>query len=167
VKELIGKLKTKQANYLWTMLERNSSRPCSKTPKKGVFNREEADTSADKKTPSISQQMVLDLVAFGYARSEVLDCIYSLSETGGDSTKIGVVLQELERRKKEIKKDNNSKEEAVPQEDTSCKICFENTIDAVIIPCGHVAICIACTEGLKLCPMCRGPVASVVKMFKS
>ena len=47
------------------------------------------------------------------------------------------------------------------QQDDTCKICFVNTIDAVILPCGHFSICFECGQRLQAksdnpkCPICR------------
>ena len=51
------------------------------------------------------------------------------------------------------------------EDKNSCKICFEAKIDAIVIPCGHVCICLSCSKGLKLCPMCRNDISQVVKMY--
>ncbi len=53
----------------------------------------------------------------------------------------------------------------------TCKICMENKIKCVIIPCGHTATCIECSNTLKkkdsLCPICRGKIDSIYKTFNS
>ena len=47
------------------------------------------------------------------------------------------------------------------QQDDTCKICFVNAIDAVILPCGHFSICVECGQRLQAksqapkCPICR------------
>jgi len=49
-----------------------------------------------------------------------------------------------------------------------CKICFEKTIDSVIVDCGHSVICMDCSKlGLKVCPVCRQPVIKIIKLFRS
>jgi len=54
------------------------------------------------------------------------------------------------------------------EEDTdTCKICFEKTIDSVILECGHSAICMECSKGLRTCPICRQPILRIVKVFKA
>lgn len=37
----------------------------------------------------------------------------------------------------------------------ACIICYENTIDCVITPCGHQICCLECTKNLSLCPVCN------------
>ena len=45
-----------------------------------------------------------------------------------------------------------------------CKICYDKVIDAVFVPCGHVAACIACAAKLETCPICQ-VVCVPFKMF--
>jgi hypothetical protein len=51
-----------------------------------------------------------------------------------------------------------------------CKICFDSKINTVLIPCGHVAVCLKCAEALgkpgkALCPICQQKFAKVVQTF--
>lgn len=48
-----------------------------------------------------------------------------------------------------------------------CKICFDNRIDAVIIPCGHFAICQICGRKLQECPICRGAIMKIQPIFRT
>lgn len=52
-----------------------------------------------------------------------------------------------------------------PKQKEECKICFENPIDCVFVPCGHVACCHSCAKGVKMCPFCRKKIKMVVKMY--
>ncbi|XP_064461051.1 protein neuralized-like isoform X2 [Ornithodoros turicata] len=58
------------------------------------------------------------------------------------------------------------------EEDTDCKICFENPIESAFCNCGHSMTCHDC--GMKLfksrdpqCPMCRQPIVNVIKIFRA
>jgi hypothetical protein len=50
-----------------------------------------------------------------------------------------------------------------------CCVCLEHPASHVMVPCGHVCVCHSCegfvTNGDKLCPICRVPVITVVKVF--
>lgn len=52
-------------------------------------------------------------------------------------------------------------------EDAACVICMHNAKRVVLLPCGHLCLCIGCTRQLKNreCPMCRNLVASAVVTF--
>lgn len=50
-----------------------------------------------------------------------------------------------------------------------CIVCFDAAKDALLYPCGHVALCQPCGNRIKEerggCPICRAPIVGVVKMF--
>ena len=48
-----------------------------------------------------------------------------------------------------------------------CKICFAERIDAVILPCGHFAICRVCGAKLDECPICRQEIHKIQVVYRS
>jgi len=52
-------------------------------------------------------------------------------------------------------------------EENKCKICMDKNIDTVILRCGHLAVCMICSKGLKKCPICRKHIAEVVRTFRA
>ncbi|OQR90455.1 hypothetical protein ACHHYP_05502 [Achlya hypogyna] len=48
-----------------------------------------------------------------------------------------------------------------------CVVCMDMPRAAVCVPCGHLAGCFACLTSLqaKGCPICRAPIATVVRVF--
>mmetsp|Transcript_10070 Transcript_10070/g.22628 ORF Transcript_10070/g.22628 Transcript_10070/m.22628 type:complete len:589 (-) Transcript_10070:47-1813(-) len=53
-----------------------------------------------------------------------------------------------------------------------CSICFERKSDAAVVPCGHKCACFGCLESLKShsipeCPVCRGPLQAVLRIYES
>jgi hypothetical protein len=57
-------------------------------------------------------------------------------------------------------------EKAAPNK---CVVCFERSIDRMVMPCNHISTCQTCIASLvassSVCPICRGPIASVVPVF--
>ena len=54
------------------------------------------------------------------------------------------------------------------EDDGFCIICFERRVDCAILECGHACICMACSSGLRgECPVCRGTISRVVKLYYS
>ena len=47
-----------------------------------------------------------------------------------------------------------------------CQICYENRLDIVLNPCGHM-FCYKCFKDSDKCFNCRKEVTSVIKVFKS
>ncbi|XP_037513098.1 protein neuralized isoform X2 [Rhipicephalus sanguineus] len=59
----------------------------------------------------------------------------------------------------------------VEESDDDCRICFEKSIDSVLVKCGHSLTCHDC--GLKLlreapqCPVCRQHIQEVIRIYKA
>lgn len=51
------------------------------------------------------------------------------------------------------------------KDQTTCKICLEETVSIVFLPCGHLCSCSQCAPALKKCPICRGFIKGTVKTF--
>eukprot|EP01012_Entosiphon_sulcatum_P036011 TRINITY_DN4580_c0_g1_i1.p1 TRINITY_DN4580_c0_g1~~TRINITY_DN4580_c0_g1_i1.p1 ORF type:complete len:260 (-),score=41.22 TRINITY_DN4580_c0_g1_i1:198-938(-) len=50
------------------------------------------------------------------------------------------------------------------KDDRLCSVCLERPKDMLIVPCGHIATCMACSKRLHKCPLCR---ASVQRMYRA
>jgi len=48
-----------------------------------------------------------------------------------------------------------------------CKICYQNTIDSMILDCGHTAFCTHCLKAVKDCPLCKRPIVRIQYMYKA
>eukprot|EP00565_Helicotheca_tamesis_P002605 CAMPEP_0185726204 /NCGR_PEP_ID=MMETSP1171-20130828/2259_1 /TAXON_ID=374046 /ORGANISM="Helicotheca tamensis, Strain CCMP826" /LENGTH=253 /DNA_ID=CAMNT_0028394517 /DNA_START=359 /DNA_END=1120 /DNA_ORIENTATION=- len=72
---------------------------------------------------------------------------------GGGNIRPQNVYKELENMKRE----------------NTCKICLDEQINSVFIPCGHLACCMGCAGQLpsKECPVCRASIVSVVETFRT
>jgi hypothetical protein len=46
-----------------------------------------------------------------------------------------------------------------------CKICMDNEVSIVFLPCGHLVCCSRCAPALKNCPICRGLIKGTVNVF--
>lgn len=47
-----------------------------------------------------------------------------------------------------------------------CKICWDATINCVLLECGHMCSCINCSKKLTECPICREHVVRCVHVFR-
>jgi len=50
---------------------------------------------------------------------------------------------------------------------TLCKICMDNPLQMVFLPCGHLSTCEDCSKNLKECPICRQNITGKVKTYWS
>ncbi|XP_021854989.2 putative E3 ubiquitin-protein ligase XBAT35 isoform X1 [Spinacia oleracea] len=52
---------------------------------------------------------------------------------------------------------------------TVCVVCWEAPVEGACIPCGHVSTCMSCLKKIKdnngVCPVCRGEIDQVVKLY--
>ena len=69
-------------------------------------------------------------------------------------------------RQKECERTLRQEELKVPDSEL-CNICMANSIDCLILECGHMATCLACAKSLSMCPICRKQISRIVKAFKS
>jgi len=59
------------------------------------------------------------------------------------------------------------KSSAEGNNDDECVICWNATATHVVVPCGHLCMCPGCVpKELESCPVCRGPMAHVMKVYR-
>jgi len=63
------------------------------------------------------------------------------------------------------------KPEVQPQDtQTDCIVCMDSKSNTVLLPCGHLGVCIECANALKTstqtCPVCRQKIVSVQRVYQ-
>ena len=53
------------------------------------------------------------------------------------------------------------------KEQRTCKVCMDNEVGVVFLPCGHLICCVNCAPSLKDCAVCRTPIQGTVRTFMS
>lgn len=51
-------------------------------------------------------------------------------------------------------------EEGVKMRNVECKICMQEEVGVVFLPCGHLLSCVICAPALSNCPLCRQTITS-------
>ncbi|XP_061416862.1 tumor susceptibility gene 101 protein-like [Lethenteron reissneri] len=51
------------------------------------------------------------------------------------------------------------------QDRHTCKVCMDNEVSVVFVPCGHLVACQECASSLANCPICRAAVREAVRTF--
>ncbi|PSR91206.1 RING finger protein like [Actinidia chinensis var. chinensis] len=64
-------------------------------------------------------------------------------------------LQAALSEQREIAKFNQQEYEKLQNEKVLCRVCFEQQINIVLLPCRHHILCSTCCEKCKRCPICR------------
>lgn len=51
----------------------------------------------------------------------------------------------------------------------ACLICMLHSVNALLLPCRHLCLCIECAERMRVrsscCPLCRHPVAQILQIY--
>lgn len=70
-------------------------------------------------------------------------------------------------KKDKVESKKGNKQGASQQDD--CKLCMVAAVEAVFVPCGHMATCMKCGKMMlkKPCPICRKKVKKVIKTYKA
>jgi baculoviral IAP repeat-containing protein 2/3 len=68
------------------------------------------------------------------------------------------VTKALELKEEEIRKLREARQ---------CKICMDNEVGVVFLPCGHLVSCVSCATALSNCALCRQPIKAVVRTYLS
>jgi len=85
----------------------------------------------------------------------------SLSSSSASTSKPAPVSVPEEHSHNELQRTQTESEG-----DNTCSVCMDKPIDTAILECGHVCVCHSCGEALTTCPICRQPIARIVKIFK-
>ncbi|KAK7279571.1 hypothetical protein RJT34_24624 [Clitoria ternatea] len=65
----------------------------------------------------------------------------------------------------EVTKFSQEEYERLQNEKILCRICFEEQINVVILPCRHHILCSTCCEKCKRCPVCRGIIEERMPVY--
>ncbi|KAF4519919.1 hypothetical protein B566_EDAN012561 [Ephemera danica] len=49
------------------------------------------------------------------------------------------------------------------EDERLCRVCFENELNVVLLPCGHMVVCSNCAPRFSSCPVCRQRVIAKIK----
>ncbi len=59
------------------------------------------------------------------------------------------------------------RENEAMREERMCKICMDNDVNIVFLPCGHLVSCQECAPNIKKCAVCRAPIRDTVRTYLS
>ena len=48
---------------------------------------------------------------------------------------------------------------------TECAVCLDGDAEYAVIPCGHRCLCASCIKAVSECPVCRGTMTDVLRVF--
>ena len=62
-----------------------------------------------------------------------------------------IKIKSIDMGRNEIKIKNDK----LKKELSKCCICYENNVNVIFLPCGHICCCENCTLSIIKCPLCR------------
>ncbi|KAM0986935.1 hypothetical protein ACFX13_011342 [Malus domestica] len=74
-------------------------------------------------------------------------------------------LQAALSEQTEITKFSQQEYERLQNEKILCRVCFEEQINIVLLPCRHHVLCSTCCEKCKKCPICRVCIEQRVPIY--
>jgi len=108
--------------------------------------------------------------ALTYANHDIEEAVAYLLEHEGQITNPQNLKQETSSS---IPSSPQHTENPAPDlaEDKLCVVCLEFSRNTLIAPCGHLCACFECAESVKTskqaCPMCRGPIDMIYRVYYS
>lgn len=80
-----------------------------------------------------------------------------------DNTILNLFREELVSSQAEVKR--LEEELTALKNDRRCKVCMDETISTLFVPCNHFVCCDRCAFRVRQCPVCRQRIRSQVKPF--
>lgn len=81
---------------------------------------------------------------------------------GTNATVNGILLPDKVYPSEQDEKSDRAAKEGEP----TCLVCYENIQNCAMFPCKHLCVCVTCSRKLKICPVCRTEINSVVNFFR-
>ena len=71
-----------------------------------------------------------------------------------------VILPEVTYDVEELRKQNETLKSNI-----TCKVCMDNNVGVLFLPCRHLICCEPCSDSVKRCPLCRQHIIGTIKAF--
>lgn len=129
---------------------------------------DEYDIIRNKKVPIIQAQELLDKTLMTKGKNVIETFKTSLNVRDPGLYKELFIEQSLMNQASDDYSDLPMEEQLRRlQEERTCKICMDQEVSIVFIPCGHLVVCKDCAPSLRKCPICRGIIKGTVRTFLS
>ncbi|XP_055883428.1 death-associated inhibitor of apoptosis 2-like isoform X1 [Biomphalaria glabrata] len=113
----------------------------------------EVALSLKEATIPLSADVILDKLS-----SDIKEPINSIDEFLRTDSTASTLLEKLLHLKE---KNNELRQQIV------CKICLDQEVTVIFLPCGHLVSCTECATAMKDCPVCRMNIKGTVRAFIS
>jgi len=131
-----------------------------------IFRREYEDSQSELARCSFENRNLRQSFEDGGAwvrkkQEEIATMEADMKRKEDDLTDLAKLFKESEEKLREVERET--------QEKISCKLCMEDDISVVFLPCGHLCCCSSCANlpAVKNCPICREEIGSKIRVFQS
>uniref|UniRef100_A0A251V5L8 Putative zinc finger, RING/FYVE/PHD-type, Kinesin-like protein n=1 Tax=Helianthus annuus TaxID=4232 RepID=A0A251V5L8_HELAN len=93
--------------------------------------------------------------------------ILNVSQTTQNVTKEEPLVARLKARMQEMKEKEVNYVGNGDANSHVCKVCFESSTAAMLLPCRHFSLCKSCSIACSECPICRTKITDRVFAFTS
>lgn len=115
----------------------------------------------------IRSKQVEDVARLREAEMQTYELQRATRESVAEKNRLEEERKLLEARNKSIELDLQL--QSVDDWQLECAVCLGAPSRYAVVPCGHYALCTVCSEeyhsGAATCPICRGPVNGLLKIF--
>lgn len=134
------------------------------------LQRDEEDINADSESPPVPQAMsnFLEAILEDVVPPQQEQNVVFVNSPMREEKKPKEDVKKVERTEVGLNKSLSLEEEnRLLKEARLCKICMDNEVGIVFLPCGHLASCVNCAPNLQDCPVCRSAIKATVRTFLS
>jgi len=146
------------------------------TIKKKLIKPEAVTTTTT--TSSVDDKLVNGIVNMGFPKAIAEHCLKQLRDNkalANEETLLDAVLRHQLKANTTVLTGvvttttvaSVEQEKEKEKELNECKVCFENEIDCLLLPCSHLAICSDCAGELKKCPICNSAISKSQKIYRA
>ncbi|XP_062613524.1 baculoviral IAP repeat-containing protein 2-like [Saccostrea cucullata] len=82
------------------------------------------------------------------------------SDSENESERTGDSNLNLEKETEKLRAENKELRDTL-----ICKVCMDDTVSVIFLPCTHMVTCAQCFPAMKQCPVCRSDVKAIVKAY--
>ena len=113
----------------------------------------------------LSEQEIENFIDFKMSKKRIIELSEQNVKIEKESNILANKLIEI-AAKSEKKANEFSKKLEEIEIEIECKICMENNVNSVFLPCNHSICCFECALLLDNCPNCRKVIDTTRKIFK-
>jgi len=131
-----------------------------------IFRKEYEDSQAELALSSLETRNLRQGFQDGGAwlrekQEEILTLEAALKRKEDDTLSLDQALQISQKKLAEVERQTEEK--------NSCKLCMEENISVVFLPCGHLCCCSGCASSnrVQTCPICRLEIENKFRVFHS